>query len=213
MISIFAESELNMHQRVAETTNNVVTVPNAMDVASVPVAEYGLRNLDSWHGIGVAGAAFAVDFFDGKVARKLGVASPTGEMVDATTDKIKLAMALFRIVEGDYAPKSLVAAVAIQNSYNASLTVLDRKNNQEPSIHPSQFGKKAIFMQQLGIGINVIGKKVSESNTKYGRAIKTAGTVLGWTGVGVGLVASTGYTLDYARARRAKKNNQQQTAA
>jgi phosphatidylglycerophosphate synthase len=207
-----ATQQLNIYQRVANRTHNVLTVENALDAVSVPMAAWGLPRLETWAGILASMAAFEIDNVDGYFARRNGTASSLGEMVDATTDKIRLGLAVGFMWRDSPRLRPLIAAIGAQNSYNAGLTLLDRKNNQDPSIHPSQFGKKAIFMQQWGLGVNVIGAKIEKSNLQAGKAVKTAGNILGWAGVGVGIAASVGYTRKYVESQRIK-NNQQQTAS
>lgn len=189
-----SEDTLNNWQRVAQATNNIVTPANALDVAGFAGSMYGLANLDSWRGIIVGSAGFATDYFDGKVARGTGTASPLGEAIDAAGDKVKLAFALYQIWKLDLAPKWLVGAVAVQNGANIALTATDRIMNSEPVLHPSQNGKRAIFIEQLGLGMHIVGSEVSKTNARKGRFIKAAGTIVSLAGVGIGGVATAGYT-------------------
>lgn len=185
---------LNNWQRISEATNHVVTPANAIDAVAFAGAMYGLNELDSWKGIMTTCASFMADFVDGKVARATGTQSALGEAVDVTGDKIKLAFGLYKIWKLGLAPKPLILTIAAQNGINVALTAVDRSvNKQDPLIHPSQFGKKAIFMQQWALGLHVIGSEVSKQNEKRGRMMKLAGNVLGAAGVVVGAAATAGY--------------------
>lgn len=196
------EIERNFWQVIADATGDVVTPANTLDAAAFGLSIYGLKNLDSWKGIIASALAFGADLVDGKIARATGTQSDLGEAVDAGGDKIKLAFALYQIWKLELAPKALITAIALQNGYNAGLTAVDRSLNDKPAIHPSNFGKKAIFLEEMGLGMHVIGSEVSKQHEKRGKAVKLAGSVIGYAGVGFGLIASGGYTTKLIHSRR-----------
>jgi len=197
--------ELNTWQKVAHATNDVVTPANLIDVAGFATSMYGLSNIDSWRGIIAAASGLMTDVLDGKVARATGTQSPLGEAIDAGGDKVKLAYAVYKLWQLDLAPRPLIATIAAQNGLNAVLTAIDRKTNEKPVLHPSQFGKKALFIEQFGLGLHVIGSELAKTNAKRGRAVKFAGTVIGAAGVVVGGVASAGYISDLRSNSRKKR--------
>ncbi len=199
--------QLNNWQKLAEATNDIVTPGNALDAFGFAGSVYGLQHLDSWKGIIVAAGSFMTDFFDGKVARATGTQSDLGEAIDAGGDKVKLALGLFYLWKLDLAPKSLLLAIAAQNAVNAGLTVADRALNESPVLHSSQFGKKAIFIQQWGLGLHVMGSQIEKGNENRGKAIKAAGSIIGYAGVGVGFVASSGYATKFINSRKAAKQS------
>jgi phosphatidylglycerophosphate synthase len=201
-----SEEVKNGWQVVAEATNYIVTPANAIDVVGFAASMYGIYNLDSWKGIIAAGSGFMTDVIDGKVARKTKTASPLGEAIDAGGDKVKLAFALLQIWRLDLAPKSLVLAIAAQNAANVGLTAVDQVvNKDEPVMHPSKLGKRAIFIEQWGLGIHVIGSEVAKNNDKRGRYIKAAGSVIGYAGVILGVGSTAGYTSTLVSSSKSKK--------
>ncbi|MEO8862825.1 MAG: CDP-alcohol phosphatidyltransferase family protein, partial [Candidatus Saccharimonadales bacterium] len=101
------ESDKNTWQKISDATGTVVTPANAIDMLGFAGAKYGIDNLDSWKGIGLACASFMADAIDGKVARATGTQSELGEALDAAGDKVKLAYALVKIWQMDLAPKPL----------------------------------------------------------------------------------------------------------
>lgn len=197
--------ELNNWQKLAGATNDIVTPANMIDAVAFGVGVYGIRNLDSWKGIGFACSGFMADFVDGKVARATGTQSELGEAIDAGGDKVKLAYALYKLWELDLAPKPLLIAVGLQNGINVALTAVDRSANKPPVLHPSGLGKKAIFIEQWGLGLHVIGTEVAKKNEKRGKALRTAGTVLTTAGVVIGAAATSGYVATLRNAKRASK--------
>jgi hypothetical protein len=80
-------------------------------------------------------------------------------------------------------------------------------NKEEPALHPSILGKRAMFLEQWGLGLHVIGSEVQKTNERRGRYIKIAGTIVGLAGLGLGGAASFGYarTLLVSRKDHAKQ--------
>jgi len=197
---------LNNWQKVARATNDVITPANAIDAVALPLSLYGLENIDSWKGIAISGLAFMADFVDGKVARKTGTPSALGEKIDAGGDKVKLAYAVIKLDTQHLAPKRLITAIAAQNSINVVLTGIDRKaNKKDPVIHPSWAGKRAIFLQQWGLALHVVSKRFEHEHPTKAQTMRGAGNILGWAGVGMGIVATSGYPDTLWHARKAKQ--------
>jgi hypothetical protein len=72
--------------------------------------------------------------------------------------------------------------------------------NEEPNVHPSVPGKRTIAAQEFGLGMHVIGSKIAEKAPRTGKAIKAAGSLLGWAGVVKGFAVTTPGYLKQARA-------------
>lgn len=196
---------LNIFQKVQKATGGLVTPANVLvDAPAFCGAMYGIniKGLDSWTGIIITAGSFLADMVDGPVARLTKTESPLGETVDAAGDKIKLAAALYRIWELDLAPKPLIVAIAAQNGINVALTTADRAINRKPVIHPSYFGKRAILLEQLGLGLHVIGSEVAKKNERRGAIIKKVGTLTSVAGLGLGSAATAGYTKSLFSARK-----------
>lgn len=185
--------DLNAWQKVSEATGTVVTPANALDSIAFGGSMYGIQKLKTWKGIGITATSFGADFVDGKIARATKTESPLGESIDAVGDKIKLAFALYKIREQNLAPNALINAIAAQNGANAILSIIDRTINDKPVIHANWFGKKAIFAQEIGLGIHVIGSKVAETNEKKAKLIKKVGSFTTICGLVLGTVATTSY--------------------
>lgn len=189
----FQPSERNSWQAVADATNNIVTPANAIDVAAFGLAMHGADRLDSWSGIAESGVSLIADLVDGKIARATGTASEIGEALDAGGDKIKLAKFILRVWQEERAPNSLLAAVTAQNLANVAITAYDRHHNETPQVHSSPDGKKAIFLQQVGLGMHVIGEKLSTKQERASGLFKRMGSIVGWAGVALGVKATVGY--------------------
>lgn len=188
-----ASEDMNVWQEIAEATNGIVTPANVLDVAGFGLCIHGLRKLNSWRGIVATAAGFMTDVVDGRVARSTKTQSPLGEAVDAAGDKVKLALALYKLWSLDLAPRPLLCAVAIQNTANVALVAADRMRHEEPRLHSSSHGKKAMFLEQWGLGLHVIASQVSTTHERRGRLIKRTATVLTVAGLIHGVVATSGY--------------------
>lgn len=206
LISGLDQDQLTAFQHIANLTHHVVTPANAIDALSFVGAMYGLRELESWKGILISGASFMADYVDGIVARATGTQSELGEAVDAVGDKLKLALGLYTIWQHDLAPKQLLTSVAVLHGINTAVTATDRLIHDKPVMHATWLGKRAIFMEQWGIGLHVIGSKISQTSYEKGSAIKAAGTALGYIGVGLGVLAGADYAATLWESRKTARN-------
>lgn len=190
-----SEPARNNWQRLSDATGTILTPANMLDAIGAGFAKYGCDHLSSWRGIGAATIGFMTDIADGKIARRTGTTSPLGEKVDAAGDKIKLAYGLKKVSELGLAPPLLMQAIKLQNSANVGLTMIDQITNKAaPVLHASWFGKRAIFLQQCGVGLHVVGSQLKRDGKKReGEKLKTAGTVLGIGGIALGCVATADY--------------------
>lgn len=208
IISHENQREQNTWQQVSDATHTVITPANAIDAVGFVGAKYGIDHLDTWPGIVIAGASFLTDMVDGKVARATGTQSELGEAIDAVGDKIKLAYALKKTYELEAAPMWLLAGVTVVNSVNASLTLADKQINRNvPAIHPSWAGKRAIFLQQFGIGFHILGSQFEKQPKAQhvAKAFKLSANVMGAAGITLGVAASSGYARTLVKSIQQKR--------
>ncbi len=185
---------LNSWQEVAAKTHNIIAPANGIDAVALRLAVYAGPRLDTWKGIGAGALAYGLDAVDGRVARATKTDSELGARVDVIGDKLKIAYGLYHIWRNDQAPKLLLAAVGAQNLANAGITMADRVINDKPQVEVSHEGKMSMVFQIGGIGMNVIGTKVSETMPALGKAVKASGTILAVMGLAkYGLPATKHY--------------------
>jgi hypothetical protein len=100
-----------------------------------------------------------------------------------------------------------LGAVAVQNSCNTALTTADQvRHGQNHVLHASWFGKRAMFLQQMGVGLHVIAAQMEKDQRPRSRQVRLAANVLGWSGVALGVGATAGYTHQLITAVRRKKH-------
>lgn len=179
-------------QDIAARTHDVVTPANAMSAAGFALAVTGASRMDTLEGTLTMGAGRVLDILDGKVARATGTASALGEMVDATFDKAAVAIMCYQGVKKEILPKTVVASIAAQNTANAVMTLVDRRQHpDDPHIHPSIDGKHTMFAQNASIGLFCL------SEVSKPPVIKGSLRALGWVAAGVatikGIRATRGY--------------------
>lgn len=192
---------LNKWQEISASTHDVVTPANVIDAFGFAGSMYGVSKLDTWRGIFTSAVSYMTDFADGKVARATKTTSELGETLDAAGDKVKLAAGLRAMWQKEMAPRPLLKGVAVQNTCNALLAIIDRLKNKKPVMHSSLYGKRAIFFQQWGLGLHVIGHKLKRSNSKSSNVIKNTGTVVTLVGLGLGIAATIDYANTLAKSR------------
>lgn len=203
-LDLIETSQKNNWQKLSEATNSIVTPANIIDAVGFIGAKYGMDRIDTPKGALITVASYGADVIDGKIARATGTQSELGEIIDATGDKIKLGYGIYTIWQKSLADKPLLALIATQNIINASLALTDRKiNGKNQAIHPSVIGKRGFFLQQVGLGTNILGKKMDEKGYDTGETIKRLGNVIGFTGVALGSIASVGY---FRMLKKSSKN-------
>lgn len=182
-------SQRNTWQRIAAATHGVVTPGNAVTLAGYGVFELGLRDIRQGKTasgmIKIMGARL-FDLADGWVADATKTKSPTGEMLDATIDKIEAARGLSTLVAARIVPRSVGVAFAAQNTANTAATLMAKRRGNE--IHPSAEGKITTALQWAAIGSYGIEACLRESGADSdavaqltGDALAVSATVLGTT--------------------------------
>ncbi len=178
---------------VAEGTNYWITPANVVSPIGLGLSIDGSNKLGTWSGICETAIGFGLDVADGALARATDTASPKGEILDATLDKIKVGYFALKLFQENRAPKGLIGAVAAQNSLNAAITLYDKYTNEIPRVHPVKEGKRGMFAQNLGLGLHAVGTKLTETHPAAGASVKKLGSVVGYSGVALSLVASAKY--------------------
>ena len=94
-----------------------MTLPDQLTVAralSVPLVvllyEWNFPNHDYW-ATGVFIVAMTTDWFDGRIARRRGVTSPIGSLLDPIADKVLVLAVLVMLIEDGIWPAWMVAAI------------------------------------------------------------------------------------------------------
>jgi phosphatidylglycerophosphate synthase len=189
-------AEQNFLQRTAEATHGIVTPANALDVVAFGLAVKYAPELDTKKGIAIVGAAFLADLADGLTARATGTVSEVGANLDPFGDKVKLGVAGYHIYKKKLASNTLLALVGTQSAANVGAAVYDHVNHriiqhEKPRVKPDTKGKRSVFSNAFGLGLQVIGTEVAKTNLQRGRRFRSAGAAIGYAGLALYGVRAT----------------------
>ena len=136
---------------------DVLAPANFVSLAGLLLTIYGAVNITTLSGVVVLGIGRFIDVFDGKVARATH-ASPFGALVDATCDKIGIAVLLPAVWIAGIAPYWLLVYIALQNILNIILNWLTAARGGTPA--SSKTGKYAMFAQNVSLGFYALGNTI-----------------------------------------------------
>lgn len=148
------------YESVSEATHNIVTPGNTLSVIGVSLTVIGSNRIDTPLGAGLVIAGRTVDLVDGPVARKTNTASPTGEAIDATGDKIANFKILYEGAKSGTLSPGKVAFIGAQNIANAAIAIIAKKRGRE--LHSSKEGKHGTAASGITIGAELVRKQLDE---------------------------------------------------
>jgi phosphatidylglycerophosphate synthase len=197
MASDFAEipdGELNLFQRVAKRTNDIVTPANALDAVAAGLSVDGMRRIaNKNYAVGIAELAGArvIDVIDGPLARWSETATSKGEIVDAALDKLEMlgivAVGLSKKLISPRTAKRLV----VQNGVNTIAAAVAKKRGHE--IHSAKTGKHTMALQS----VESVGEMISNSTDGLVSTVtETISKVAGEAWQPLGVMATGQYISD-----------------
>lgn len=146
-----------------------------------------------------ATAAFAVamttDWFDGRVARRRGRASPLGSLLDPVADKLLVLAALIMLIGEDVAPAWMVAAIVARELLVSGLRLAALERGVV--MHARDLGKLKTWSQAVAAGLGGFAAAGAWSHS------------VAWWALLVALVLTWVSGLDYARAAPSLLRGQQ----
>ena len=129
-------------------TDRVLTVPNvlsALRLLGVPAFLYCLLVLeaDGW-ALGILMASGWTDYFDGKIARRYGLTSRVGQVLDPLADRLYVVTTLLALAARDVVPWWLTSAILLRDLLLSLTLPVLRRHGYGPL--PVNFlGKAATF--------------------------------------------------------------------
>jgi phosphatidylglycerophosphate synthase len=131
------------------TRQDLFTPANAVSLIGLILTIYGSFNLSSISGVLLLGLGRFIDIFDGKIARATHT-SDFGAMLDATCDKIGIAVLVPAVWLADIAPVWLLVYILVQNILNVIFSLI--AVNKGGAVSSSKAGKYAMFLQNISLG-------------------------------------------------------------
>lgn len=142
----------NYWQKLAAATAGIVTPANVISIIGLVLVLAGLADIyadNVWRGLALIAVGRVLDIVDGIVAEETGTKSPLGEALDATVDKLELAVALpLLVVVSILAPWQAISLASL-HLVNAACAVMAKFVGK--TLHTSRLGKYAISLQWIAI--------------------------------------------------------------
>lgn len=194
-----------MSDKTAVSTR-ILTVPNALSalrLVGVPLFLWLiLSGHDGWAVVALMVSGFT-DYLDGKIARRFGLITRLGQVLDPLADRLYLLATLFGLGWRDIIPWWLVAVLLAREVFIAGLgPVLRAHRLPLPPVH--FVGKAATFCLMSGFPLILLGHDggtVATVVLAIGWAFTWWGTVLYWV-AGVMYAVQVRQMVRRARTRR-----------
>lgn len=159
----------NIWQKIAAKSNGTLTPANIASFAGGILAIYGLFvivNGDTFRGLIFLTAGRLADLADGIIAEYTKTKSPLGEIIDASVDKIVVALTLIVLGAMELVPWVIIAVVAVQNIANVVISVVAKLRKK--SLHPSRLGKLSSAFSWVTIILYPLGNWLREDFSDAG---------------------------------------------
>ncbi len=178
------------------TTDRVLTVPNALSalrLVGVPVFLWLiLEHHDGWALVVIMVAGWT-DYFDGKIARRYGLISPLGKLLDPAADRLYILATLLGLAWRHIVPWWVVAVLLAREVFIASLLPM-LKSRGYTALPVHFLGKAATFCLLYAFPLLLIGNY----DNVAGDVAQPIGWAFVWWGTGMYWLAG----ILYARQTR-----------
>jgi phosphatidylglycerophosphate synthase len=188
------DSRLSQDGIIRKQLANGISAAGAVLVASgAAIDKAGYRKT----GMALRGVGQTADDIDGDVSRRLGTNGKTGALVDATFDKVKVAIEVATLWKNSTADSELheghrkakLAVISGKHIVNAALNTYIEASGAESAT--SEAGKVNMWMDGLTIGFWGISDVVESSTAKH--TMNTLGNAAFAGGLITGALAMYGY--------------------
>ena len=194
----------NGWQRLAHSTNGLVTPGNIVSIVGALLVVWGLLRVYNGalgQGLCILLIGRLADIADGVVAHRTGTKGPLGETLDATIDKLAMAAALVVFVLAEAVPLLPLIGFAFLNSGAAVLGVIARMRRR--IMHPSFFGKISTGFQWAAFLLYILAELLeSQDMDGVGIAVRLLAAVAVLCALGIGGLALSRYAVTALLPRR-----------
>lgn len=173
--------------------HDLLQAPTAISVGSLELVREGSRDIDTTAGKIKIVLGRVGDLADGYVARRFDMSSDAGAIVDATCDKVGMAMIGAAAWEHAIVPKPVIATILARNVFNSAITLYNGLNDPcKRSIRPPKSGKYAMAADNIAFGAFMLADELEQGSANY-RVARNVGYVATVAGLTFGLVAAKHY--------------------
>jgi phosphatidylglycerophosphate synthase len=173
------QEKRNSWQKLAATTNGIVTPANLISLTGAIVTMVGLVRITndlSLTNVTLIVVGRLADLADGFAAQRTGTKSPLGEVVDATFDKILAFSAVVALVLGELAPVLIIGLILLHSAINSAISITAKLHNV--ALHPSREGKLAGAVCWGIIGCYILYNLVKEEYSLLGSLLFAVAAIL-----------------------------------
>ena len=184
------------HERTLDY-RDLFQLPTGISLSGLALVNHGCKNINTIAGVNCIAVGRGFDLLDGTVARALEQESDVGALVDATCDKLGMALISYAALKQKAIPKSAIAAMVAGNVTSAGLTAAAAYRHPHDSYRPTRTGKYGMALYNLGF-ISYLYSHAFEQERpelELHEGFHTLGTVA--TGAGVALSFPT--NAEYAK--------------
>ena len=188
---LVAPASRNPWQRLAASTNGVVTPGNVLSVIGVGLVGVGLTYVHGgqlWRGLWFLAVGRLCDLADGIAAERTGTKSPLGEAVDASLDKLAAFAALVVFALAGVMPWGFALLIGLQNGATAVLSAIAKSTKRV--IHPVSAGKIGGAIEWGALLCFVLGKAVHGTPADM---LTVAAYSLAFIAIGLNTLATSWY--------------------
>jgi phosphatidylglycerophosphate synthase len=155
-----------------------------------------------WLGVVFIGIGRFADVLDGIVAERTLTKSPLGEAVDATIDKILLAITVITIFILNLIPTVVLVLITLHGIYNILLYVV--AHFKKSQLHPSLIGKLTASAEWISIGLFVIAHYLHKTSNAHANYFSVTALILFGLFLGLAITSSYKYYIDLFYKTNAK---------
>ena len=174
-------------------SDRVLTLPNALSalrLVGVPVFLWLiLAGQDGW-ALAVLALSGVTDYLDGKIARRFGLTSRLGQLLDPIADRLYILSTLLGLAWREVIPWWLVAVLLAREAFLGVVLLVLRRNGHGPL--PVHFmGKAATFNLLYAFPLLLLGQGDGTVHT----VARSVGWAFAWWGTGLYWVSAVLYVV------------------
>jgi cardiolipin synthase (CMP-forming) len=179
-------------QEVEAVSNRVLTIPNVLSslrLLGVPVFLWAILAGHDVVALVTLMASGVTDYLDGKIARRYGLVSRVGELLDPLADRLYIATTLFGLAWRDVIPWWLVGLLVGREVLLALVLLWVRRYGHQTGLPVHFIGKAATFSLLYAFPLLLLG----DGQSAFAHWALPIGWAFAWWGTALYWVAGAMY--------------------
>jgi cardiolipin synthase len=179
-------------EQAAAVSERVLTVPNGLStlrLLGVPLFLWAILAGHDVVALVTLMASGVSDYLDGKIARRYGLVSRVGELLDPLADRLYIATTLLGLAWRDIIPWWLVGLLVGRELVLALVLMWLKRYGQQTGLPVHFVGKAATFSLLYAFPLLLLG----EGQSRFAQVALPVGWAFAWWGTALYLVAGAMY--------------------